>query len=111
VTSPSPQPPEEPTPRTPEYEPSWDESRRELNLSGPEFSPFFEDLEKLLCRDPVNQYVEALEQENLLMFPTLHVYRDVPPLWVYYRIKPGRILFVGLARAWADTAFVPSIWE
>lgn len=102
---------QEPPPRQPSYESSWDESRRELNLSGPEFQWFFDELEKLLCEYPMNQYVEILVDEDLLLYPTLDAFQDVPPLWVYYRLRPGETVFVGLRRNFADTTFVPSIWE
>jgi hypothetical protein len=80
-------------------------------VTGPEYRPFFEDLVELLCKDPVNEYVEILEEEDLVMYPTINAYKDFPPLWVYYRLRPDETIFVGLRRAYADTAFVPTIWE
>lgn len=71
----------------PVYEPQFDAERRALGLGGRDFDHFFKDVETNVCDYPWIFAEEVPESGGTLMRETRDAFPDVPPLYVYYKVK------------------------
>lgn len=78
--------------------------RVELGLSGENFEYFFQDVERILRDYPRVGSVAVPGGQGILMRATLDAFPDIPPLYIYYRVKenPNAIRFFGLSPAWSE---------
>jgi hypothetical protein len=90
--------------------PSFELARARLGLSGRNFDYFFADVERNRRDYPWAGAEEVPDSDGILMLPTKDAFPDVPPLYVYYRVReiPNRIRFLGLSRAWSESDLPPA---
>jgi hypothetical protein len=93
-----------PPPFDPIYEPSFREDRVARGLGGPNFDHFFQAVVAFLADYPWEYSAEIPNSDGIWMLPTRNSFPDIPPLYVYYRVKqdPNRIVYLGVSPAWSQ---------